>query len=218
MDAERSRTYRGVGLDERRAERSRRFKAAVVDIVVSDGWSAATVRNVATAAGVGPRFFYESFVDMNDLVVAAYDEISGQLLGDAVAAVETAPADLRARAHAAVAAMVDAIAADPRKGRFLLSDAPPVVGRRRAFIRDVTDKLVEQTAEIGPGIDRREAEICALAAMASATELVRGWLDDTLSIDPSEIAAIVAGTLVNLMTEMRDGTVVLPQSGVADPG
>lgn len=218
MDAERSRTYRGVGPDERRAERSRRFRTAVVDIVVSDGWGATTVRNVAAAAGVGPRFFYESYADMTDLAVAAYDEISGQLVQDAIAAIGSAPEDIRARARAAVAAMVDAIAAEPRRGRFLLADAPPVVQRNRAFVRAVTDKLVEQTAEIGSGVDRRQAEICALVAMAGATELVRGWLDETLTIEPSEIADIVSGTLVNLMAEMRDGPRHQPAPEVSEYG
>lgn len=216
MTAERPRTYRGVGPDERRAERSRRFRAAVVDIVVAQGWPAATVRNVATTAGVGPRFFYETYADMTDLVVAAYDEIAGQLLGEAIGAIAAAPEDLHSRAHAAVAAMVDAIAAEPRRGRFLLSDAPPLVERKRAFVRHVTDKLVEQTAQIGPGIDRRRAEVCALVAMAGATELVRGWLDGTLQIDPPEIAAVVSGTLASLMTEMRDGALLLPEPDVPE--
>lgn len=218
MSAERPRTYRGAGPDERRAERSSRFKNAVVDIVVSEGWTAATVRRVATAAGVGPRFFYESFADMDALVVAAYDEISGALVAEAIAAIEEAPEDLQHRAHSAVAAMVNAIAAEPRRGRFLLSDAPPILDRRRAFVRDVTDALVEQTSDIGTGIDPRHAEICALVAVAGATELVRGWLDETLLTNPAEIATIVAGTLTDLMTQMRDGPPPLPTTEAPEPG
>lgn len=80
-EPEATRAYRGVAPADRRAERRKRLQNAVIDVVADEGWSATTVRKVAATAGVGPRFFYESFTDMTDLVTTAYDELGATLLG-----------------------------------------------------------------------------------------------------------------------------------------
>ncbi|UYP19381.1 TetR/AcrR family transcriptional regulator [Rhodococcus sp. Z13] len=201
-EPENTRAYRGVSPTERRTERRERLKAAVLDVLAQEGWAGTTVRRVAASAGVGPRFFYESFTDMNDLVTTTYDELGAELLAAAVAAIEAAPDDLHARARAAVGAIVGAVERDPRKGRFLISDAPPLAERKSAFIRAAADELVAQSDAIGTRLDHRQAELCAMVVMAGAVELVRGWLDGTLDIRPDELTEIVASTLSTLTTHM----------------
>jgi len=201
-ELETTRAYRGVGPADRRAERRERLKNAVMDVVATEGWSAATVRKVAATAGVGPRFFYESFTDMNDLLTTAYDELGAELLTAAVAAIDSAPDDLHAKARAAVGAIVGAVEHNPQQGRFLISDAPPLAERKSAFIRAAADELVEQSDAVGTRLDTRQAELCAVVVMAGAVELVRGWLDGSLDIRPDELTEIVASTLSTLTTHM----------------
>ncbi|MEU5844443.1 TetR family transcriptional regulator [Rhodococcus sp. NPDC047139] len=197
-----TRAYRGVAPEDRRAERRKRLENAVIEVVANEGWSAATVRKVAATAGVGPRFFYESFTDMNDLVTTAYDELGAALLASAVDAIASAPDDLSAKARAAVGAIVGAVERSPRQGRFLISDAPPLAERKSAFIRAAADELAEQSDAVGTRLDARQAELCAVVVMAGAVELLRGWLDGTLDIRPEELTDIVASTLSTLATHM----------------
>ena len=174
----------------------------MIDVVADEGWPAATVRKVAATAGVGPRFFYESFSDMNDLVTTAYDALGAALLTDAVGMIASAPDDLHAKARAAIGAIVGAIERSPRQGRFLISDAPPLAERRSAFIRAAAEELVKQSEAVGTRLDSRQAELCAVVVMAGAVELVRGWLDGNLDIRPDELVEIVASTLSTLTTHM----------------
>ncbi|WP_016931936.1 TetR/AcrR family transcriptional regulator [Rhodococcus sp. R1101] len=201
-EPEAARGYRGVAPADRRAERRTRLRKAVIDVVADEGWSAATVRKVAATAGVGPRFFYESFTDMNDLATTAYDELGAALLEGAVDAIASAPDDLHAKARAAVGAIVGAVELDPQQGRFLISDAPPLAERKSAFIRAAADELVEQSDAVGTRLDSRRAELCAVVVMAGAVELVREWLDGGLDIRPDELTEIVAGTLSTLTAHM----------------
>lgn len=175
-----------------------------MDVVAAEGWSAATVRKVAATAGVGPRFFYESFTDMTDLLTTTYNELGADLLGAAVAAISAAPDDLHAKAHAAVGAIVEQVERDPRRGRFLISDAPALADRKRDFIRAAADELAEQSRAVGARLDQRQAELCAMVVMAGAVELVRGWLDGTLDIRPTELTEIVASTLSTLTSHMPE--------------
>ncbi|WP_420751855.1 TetR/AcrR family transcriptional regulator [Rhodococcus sp. O3] len=201
-ESETHRAYRGVAPADRRAERRKRLANAVIEVVAAEGWSAATVRKVAATAGIGPRFFYESFTDMNDLVTTTYDELGAELLAGAVAAIASAPDDLHEKARAAVGAIVGAVERNPQQGRFLISDAPPLAERKSAFIRAAADELAKQSDAVGTRLDARQAELCAVVVMAGAVELVRGWLDGTLDIRPGELTEIVASTLSTLTAHM----------------
>lgn len=197
-----TRSYRGKAPADRRAERRARLEDAVIDIVADEGWAAVTVRKVAARAEVGPRFFYESFTDMDDLVTSAYDNLGATLLTAAVTAIAAAPDDLHAKAEAAVGAIVAEVERRPRCGRFLISDAPALAERKNAFIRAAADELARQSSTLGTRLDPRQAELCAIVVMAGAVELVRGRLDGTLDITPGELTEIVASTLSTLTAHM----------------
>ncbi|MFD1811518.1 TetR/AcrR family transcriptional regulator [Rhodococcus gannanensis] len=204
------RVYGGVSPADRRADRRARLASAVVDIVGEQGWSAATVRHVAATAGVGARFFYESFADMTDLVITAYDELGAELLAGAVEAIAATATtgepdrDLHAKARAAVGAIVDGVAENPRRARFLLTDAPVLAERKSAVLHMVAQELARQSSEAGAALDLRQAQLCATVVMAGAVELVRGWVDGTLDVGPDELTAIVASTLSTLTATMPD--------------
>ena len=199
-----TRAYRGVSPDARRDDRRKRLLTAVVDLVAQHGRSAVTVRSVAAAAGIGPRFFYESFADTTDLVTTAYDELGADLVRGAVQAIEATPAtgdtaaDLQARARAAVASIVADVTGDARRGRYLLADDPSLAGRRDEFLRLVADALHEQTHAIGAELSRRQVQLCTVVVMAGAVELLRGLLDETLPVRADEIVDIVAAQLSSI--------------------
>src|SRR5258705_353216 len=60
-----ARRYAGASADERRDERRARLLAAGLDALGTDGHRATTVRGVCARARLTPRYFYESFDDLD---------------------------------------------------------------------------------------------------------------------------------------------------------
>ena len=61
------RVYGGVSAAQRREERRGRLIKAAGELLATDGIDDLTVRKVAAAAGLSPRFVYEGFTDLEDL-------------------------------------------------------------------------------------------------------------------------------------------------------
>ncbi len=91
-----------------------------------------TVRAICAQAGLGVRYFYESFTDKDDFVGAVFDSVIADIAATTQAAVASAPPDEQARAG--MANVVRAISADPRVGRLLFSVelSNTVIVRKRA--------------------------------------------------------------------------------------
>lgn len=68
------RRYRGVAIEERRAERRLRLLEAGLQVFGEQGYHAATVRLICTRAGLTERYFYESFANSEDLLCAVYEQ------------------------------------------------------------------------------------------------------------------------------------------------
>ena len=64
------RSYRGIGADERVAARRAALVEAGLDCLHDDGLSGASVRSICARARLTPRYFYESFADLDDTVRA----------------------------------------------------------------------------------------------------------------------------------------------------
>src|SRR5438093_11403484 len=107
------RPYRGVDAAERVAQRRGRLLAAGLEIRGGHGQDPTelTVRAICREAGLGVRYFYESFDDKEELVAAVFDWVIADLTATTQAAVSTAP--LREANRAAMANIVRTIAEDP---------------------------------------------------------------------------------------------------------
>ena len=66
----------GLSADDRRATRRRLLIDAAFALLGTEGWSGTTVRAVCEAAQLNARYFYESFDDLDSLVVAVYDQVA----------------------------------------------------------------------------------------------------------------------------------------------
>ena len=102
------------------------------------GIAATTVRGVAEAAGLAPRYLAESFPTIEDLHVAVFERIADEIETTCLAAIAQAPDAPRAQARAALATLTDMMLGDRRKGRVMLieSASSPALGpHRRAGAR-----------------------------------------------------------------------------------
>jgi AcrR family transcriptional regulator len=74
------RSYRGMTLEQRTAERRERFLEAGLNIFGNEGFHAATVRKICKEAGLTDRYFYESYSSMEALLIEVYERCLKSIL------------------------------------------------------------------------------------------------------------------------------------------
>jgi AcrR family transcriptional regulator len=181
-----STVYGGVSAGDRRAARRIRLIAAGLDLLGGEAYAATTVRAVCARAGLTPRYFYESFADLDALLLAVFDETAGEAAGVVLEAVAGAPAqDARARARAAIGAMVALVAEDPRRARILFVTAlgsEALARRRFEALRMFADLVADHGREFYGLKDGDDPlmRTTALTLVGGLAETLLAWLDGTL--------------------------------------
>ena len=154
------------------------------------------VRAVCRAADLNARYFYESFVDRDELLGAVYDQVATELGERLAAALLDAPDDPTARLRAGIETVLRFLADDPRRAKVLFTEgrANPVLASRRRTARQA---LVESTAAVGQeelarmnGDDARTsrtAEVAATLFGGAMEELAEAWTDGRLGTDLDQV-------------------------------
>jgi len=186
------RQYRGVALHQRRDLRRRTLLESGLDCLAADGLSGVSVRSICSGARLTPRYFYESFADLDELLVAVVDAVTEEVAARALAAVAAAPDELTAQVRAAVDAGYAVVAGDWRKANALL-----VAAAGHGPLRDRRQKIIMQYAELAMAnlpplgrlsvTDRRRARATALFLIGGAAELVGAVLSGTLRLSRARV-------------------------------
>jgi AcrR family transcriptional regulator len=144
------RTYGGVSADERRAQRRAALLDAALEIIGTQGIAKLTVSGLCAQAGLNERYYYESFDNRDAVLAALIDRIAEELAGAIVGALQAAPADTRAKSHAAIAAGIHLLTDDPRKAHVAL-----IAGMATPELRARTNQTVRVFARLvaAEGID-----------------------------------------------------------------
>jgi AcrR family transcriptional regulator len=177
----------GLPAEDRRAERRTLLLDAAFELLGSEGWAGTTVRAVCQAARLNPRYFYESFDDLDALIVAVYDRTVDELRAQVVDAVTAADDDPRAQVRASLETLLRFVDEDSRRGRVLYVEAlgNEKLNRRRIDTGHALVGLVEQS-----GIDRhgrprpgeRIGRLTAAFLVGGTTEMVVAYLDGRLDV------------------------------------
>jgi AcrR family transcriptional regulator len=195
------RPYRGVKAAKRVAERRGRLLAAGLDVLGTDtqGTPALTVRAACRQAGLTPRYFYESFSDKDEFVSAVFDWVVAGVAATTQAAVAAVPA--REQARAAMANIVQTIAADARIGRLLFSTqlADAVIVRKRAestaLFAVLTGQQAGDTLRI-PANDRMKAG--AHFVVGGVGQTLSAWLAADVRLEPDQLVDQLAALIDKL--------------------
>jgi AcrR family transcriptional regulator len=83
----------GLTREQVEASQRQRILDSVLDVVGEHGYSAATVADVTTAAGISRTTFYEQFRNKLDAFLTAYDEFGKTFLADIADTPATTPAE-----------------------------------------------------------------------------------------------------------------------------
>ncbi len=165
---------------------------AAYELIGDDGWSATTVRGVCARAKLTPRFFYESFADLDTLAVAVFDEIVAAATARFLAALEEAPADPQARMRAGLGALIGELTEDPRRARIAFVEAlgcEPLV-RRRLEILTVFAQIAAQEARAAfnpPAHADAFVDLAATMLAGGMAELLIVWTEGRLTQTREEL-------------------------------
>lgn len=194
------RTWAGSTLDARRDARRARLLAVGLELLGGpEGAAAVTVRSVCRHAKLTDRYFYESFADRDELLLAVYDDVAEQAQRALIEAVTSAPPDAVARA--AVRAFLGLLTDDPRKGRVLLL-APmsdPLLSQHALRLQLAFGELIRLQLASVDGAHQPaplEQRLTASALIGALTQLFIRWLDGSLEVSPADLADYCVRLLV----------------------
>lgn len=191
-EATRPGRWAGVPAAERVTERRTLLLDAALELLGTEGWTGTTVRAVCQAARLNPRYFYESFEDLDALVVALYDRLVRELRDEVREAVVAAGDDPLAMVRATVETTTRYVDEDRRRARVLYVEAlgNEALNRRRLETGFAIAGYVEADATARHGRAAARDQIGAVTAavlVGGFSELLVAWLDGRIRISREQL-------------------------------
>ena len=194
------RPYRGIDAAERLAGRRHRLLDAGLELLGAAGKDPAelTVRAICGQAGLGVRYFYESFTDKDHFVGAVFDSVIADIAATTQAAVASAPHHEQARA--AMANVVRTVSADTRVGRLLFSVelSNTVIVRKRAESTALFAALLFAHAGTQGALDNDHVKAASHFAVGGVGQTISAWLSGEVRLDHDELVNVLAALIDQL--------------------
>ncbi|MFW6866761.1 TetR/AcrR family transcriptional regulator [Nocardioides sp. CPCC 206347] len=191
--------YKGVSAAERADARRGRLLDATLSVWADPG-TRTTMTAVCGEAGLSERYFYESFTGLDEAQRAVLEAVATEIETTALAAADMAGDDPTQRIRAAVAAFIDLLVADPRKGRVAIIEAgamPALRSRRTELLRHFAHLAAEQAHDLHRPL-RHEDELAGLLFIGGMAELVTAWLDGAVTASPEELVETASRSFLGL--------------------
>ncbi len=192
--------HRGLTAEQRREQRRRQLIEAALDTIAEHGVSNLRVRAISTRARLNDRYFYESFADCHELLLATFDDQFGRVLTGIMATVADSPRDLRLRVRAIIEFALDFIDDDPRRSRLLveLQTAEALAGRRHDMINVLTQIMVAQVRELlgDEAGARGTIMLTALTVVSGLLEVAAQWYRHQIDVGRSEFIDFTTALVV----------------------
>lgn len=134
-----------------------RIAAGMISVVVERGYASTTVTQIVAAVGVSRRTFYNYYADKDEAFFDVYRQVSDFLLDAMAQSGGEEKGGWGVRVRAQLAALLEALAANPDLARFCLGVPPAAGGEIAALYRDFLARLVEVLGEGRPKRARRPA-------------------------------------------------------------
>ena len=184
--------WTGLDPDERRSRRRALLVAAAFDLLGTDGAVATTVRAVCHKAELNPRYFYESFEDIDALLIAVYDHVvEGMRAATATVAASPDMAPLVV-ARIGIDAIVRFIDEDRRRARILYVEAVsnPALNRHRRETDILAIATLEQAAVEAAGSwpeGERVSRVGAAMLIGGLSEVLLDWIDGRIDVTREQL-------------------------------
>jgi AcrR family transcriptional regulator len=203
-----SRAYRGVPAGERRAQRRQLLVDTALDCLHQEGLAAISVRSVCARARLTPRYFYESFDGLEQLLLAAVDSVVDEVAERALAALTAAPPELAIQVRSAIDAGYGVVATDARKASALLVAASghgPLRARRQKLVTDYADLIIDGLPLLsGLGLaERRTARAMALFVMGGAADVIEAVHSRRLRLSRKQLVDQLAAMWLDVLSGLN---------------
>ncbi|MQY17074.1 TetR/AcrR family transcriptional regulator [Nocardia macrotermitis] len=184
--------WRGQTLQDRSVDRREQMLAVAFDLLGTAGPAAVTMRAVTREANLSPRYFYESFPNREDLLVAVYDRVEDGLRER----MKDVPRQLdpTSTVRAALEICASYFEEDPRRAHVLLREplADDVLRRHSAsrapvFVTTLAEVLGSDIGALVPG-DAQALAVASTALSGSLVALYLDWIDGRLAISRDRLA------------------------------
>ncbi|WP_059013438.1 TetR/AcrR family transcriptional regulator [Streptomyces specialis] len=176
------RTYRGADRRQRQDERRARLMEAGIETFGTIGYRNATVDRVCAAAGLTKRYFYESFDDSEELLLAVYGRVAEELHTRIVADAEAAAPDIEAQVRAALTALFRTIGDDPRLARIAFVEILAVSGTVDSAWQAVNTAFVDTILQLtqpyldAADLSETDLEILATGVLGAVVLIAQRWI------------------------------------------
>jgi AcrR family transcriptional regulator len=205
------RPYRGQAPQDRLAARRERLLDAALELLGGEDQAGASVRGVCREAGLSPRYFYESFADLEALHAAVLDRIVSEASAVVLAAVAAEPgADFHSKARAAIESFVRYLTDDPRRVRVAAVEAhgsEALQRCRRGGTRLLARMLAGQEPDCYGTSDDLDplAEVTAGMLVGGMANVIVTWLDGEIDLDRERLVE----DLTELFVSTGDGAAAI---------
>lgn len=168
------------------AARRDRLLAVAIELLGEHGAQGLTVRELCKRARLNPRYFYESFTDLDALLVAVFDQTLAEVVAATQAAIEQAPATAEDKTRAALSTAFRSLTRDPRRLQFLLADTlgnRALTQRRTEMVRLAAELMADNAAAFY-GISREDELLRSSTYMLAGglMELLIAWQSKSLPL------------------------------------
>jgi len=178
-----ARPYRGIPQDERRAQRRAQLIEAGVAVYGERGYRQATVKAVCESASLTERYFYESFANSEELLIACFESVTYAVLEEILEAARQAGRSRPARARAMLHAYFAALQREPRSARVFLVE---IRGVSRAVDKSFDTALRaigEEVARIVAPPDAPSDPLLQAGIVGGVIHIALRWIEDDYAPD-----------------------------------
>ncbi|MFI5890457.1 TetR/AcrR family transcriptional regulator [Actinoplanes sp. NPDC051513] len=185
----RGENYGGRSREERATDRRDRILASALHLFGTHDYDDVTVAAVCTGVRVSKRYFYEHFVDREDLVRALHRQQNAWLLAGVSEAAPEAPGSLEEMLRPAVRRLLGMLQTNPERAQVIYINAPRMETRRRGVLREDAQFLAGMLRRAGgrPTTEIRYERLL-LALVAGLSEVIIDWLSRGMTDDVDALA------------------------------
>jgi AcrR family transcriptional regulator len=170
-----ARPYRGLSQEERRTERRHRLIAAAIDVYGERGYRQTSVKAVCDAAGLTERYFYESFGNSEELLIACYNAVTYGLFKEIANVAKAVDGDRFSRSRAMLHAYFTALRREPRSARVFLVEIRGVSQAVDDSFNAALHGIAQQVRQIFTPDRVQTNELLVLGIIGGISQIALHW-------------------------------------------
>lgn len=179
------RTWRGRGANERKAERRVQLLVAAIQVYSERGFRNSSVKAVCEAAGLTERYFYESFANSEDLLIAAASASLEHLI--AMLKAKCAGVDAKDRLRTIMAGYFGALREQPAHARAFLVEIRGISPAVDAYLESAVETFGALIVDAPLDSLARVERLVAIGMVGAIAHIALDWIISDFSAPISDV-------------------------------